>query len=168
MAFDVVGMTTLLAGNLGVTLLIRFFPGDGPFDLARAIVFAHPQARALSTLRRQLAPGILQSVGRQRAVRRHATPTCLRLLKQLERRAFSLARAKTGNRIAARIAIIAMTTSNSIKVNAVLPFLRTVEVERFFMRQMNCRKRAIVNRARWFWKNLAQRTRHPLTNRNQQ
>jgi hypothetical protein len=35
---------------------------------------------------------------------------------QLERRAFSRARAKTGNRIDAKIAIIAMTTKSSINV----------------------------------------------------
>jgi len=35
---------------------------------------------------------------------------------QLARRAFSLALAKTGNKIAARIDIIAITTSSSIKV----------------------------------------------------
>jgi len=40
------------------------------------------------------------------------------LLKQLVRRAFSLARAKTGNNIDANIEIIAITTNNSIKVNA--------------------------------------------------
>jgi len=42
----------------------------------------------------------------------------LRLLKQLARRAFSRARANTGNKIAANIEIIAMTTKSSIKVNA--------------------------------------------------
>jgi hypothetical protein len=45
------------------------------------------------------------------------SPICFRFDAQDDRRAFSRARAKTGNRIAARIAIIAMTTSNSIKVN---------------------------------------------------
>src|SRR5437764_8184495 len=42
---------------------------------------------------------------------------CFRLLEQLDLRACSRARAKTGNRIAARIAIIAITTSSSIRVN---------------------------------------------------
>jgi len=42
----------------------------------------------------------------------------LRLLMQLARRAFSRARAKTGKRMAARIAIIAMTTKSSMRVNA--------------------------------------------------
>jgi hypothetical protein len=37
---------------------------------------------------------------------------------QLDRLAFSLARAKTGNRIAARIAIIAITTKSSMRVKA--------------------------------------------------
>ncbi len=37
-------------------------------------------------------------------------PICLRLLAQLVRRAFSRARAKVGNSMAARIAIMAMTT----------------------------------------------------------
>jgi hypothetical protein len=40
--------------------------------------------------------------------------------KQEDRRAFSRALAKTGNRMAARIAIIAMTTRSSMSVN---PFL---------------------------------------------
>jgi len=38
------------------------------------------------------------------------------LLAQLACRAFSLARANTGNRMAARIAMMAMTTSSSISV----------------------------------------------------
>src|SRR5436190_23480238 len=42
--------------------------------------------------------------------------SCLRLLWHEERRAFSRARAKTGKRMAARIAMIAMTTSSSIRV----------------------------------------------------
>jgi hypothetical protein len=37
---------------------------------------------------------------------------------QLARRAFSLARAKTGNRMAAKIDIMAITTKSSINVNA--------------------------------------------------
>jgi hypothetical protein len=37
---------------------------------------------------------------------------------QLARRAFSRARANTGKRIAANIEIMAMTTNNSINVNA--------------------------------------------------
>jgi hypothetical protein len=37
----------------------------------------------------------------------------------------SLAWANTGNRIAARIAMIAMTTNSSIKVNPHFPFLNT-------------------------------------------
>jgi hypothetical protein len=45
------------------------------------------------------------------------------LLAQEARRAFSRALANTGNRIEARIAIMAMTTSNSIKVK---PRLRVV------------------------------------------
>jgi hypothetical protein len=39
---------------------------------------------------------------------------------QLARRALSLALAKTGNRMAARIEIIAITTNNSINVKPVL------------------------------------------------
>src|SRR5258706_5879977 len=46
-----------------------------------------------------------------------ARPTCLRLDVQLVCRAFSRAWAKTGKRMAARIAIMAMTTSSSISVN---------------------------------------------------
>jgi len=43
-------------------------------------------------------------------------PMFFKLLWQLERRAFSRARANTGNKIVARIAIIAMTTKSSISV----------------------------------------------------
>ena len=46
-----------------------------------------------------------------------ASEICFTLLRQDAWRAFSRARAKTGNRIAARMAMIAMTTSNSISVN---------------------------------------------------
>src|SRR5689334_21029403 len=48
-------------------------------------------------------------------------PNCYRLLMQVACRAFSRAWANTGNRIAARIAIIAITTSNSMSVK---PFER--------------------------------------------
>jgi len=48
---------------------------------------------------------------------RIAVPICLRLEAQDDVRAASLAWLKTGKRIAASIAIIAMTTSSSIKVN---------------------------------------------------
>jgi hypothetical protein len=44
-------------------------------------------------------------------------PTCLRLFWQLDLRAASRARAKAGKRIAARMPIIAITTSNSMSVN---------------------------------------------------
>ena len=47
-------------------------------------------------------------------------PICLRFDAHVIWRAFSLAFANTGNKIAARIAIIAITTSNSISVNAFL------------------------------------------------
>src|SRR6266852_1436807 len=56
-----------------------------------------------------------------------ARPSCFRLLRQADWRAFSRAWAKTGNRIAARMAMIAMTTSSSIRVkprcrlNMILP-----------------------------------------------
>jgi hypothetical protein len=46
---------------------------------------------------------------------------------QLARRAFSRALAKTGNRIAARIAIIAMTTKSSISVKALCSLFRLKE-----------------------------------------
>jgi hypothetical protein len=49
------------------------------------------------------------------------------LERQAERRAFSRARANTGNKIEARIAIIAITTSNSMRVN---PLLGTGELQR--------------------------------------
>src|SRR5438093_1335931 len=45
-----------------------------------------------------------------------ANPSCLRLDWQELRRAFSRARPKTGNRMAARIAMMAMTTKSSISV----------------------------------------------------
>jgi hypothetical protein len=48
-------------------------------------------------------------------------------------RPFSLAWAKTGNSIAARIAIIAMTTSSSISVNALLARENDMAVVRFCM-----------------------------------
>jgi hypothetical protein len=48
------------------------------------------------------------------------------LLWQFDWRAFSLARAKTGKRIAARIAMMAMTTSSSMSVNPRLIERRSV------------------------------------------
>jgi len=45
------------------------------------------------------------------------SPTCFKLLRHDTRRVFSLAFAKAGNSIAARIAMMAMTTSNSMSVN---------------------------------------------------
>src|ERR1700677_4678045 len=48
----------------------------------------------------------------------NANPSCFWLLRQLASVAFNLALAKTGSRIAARIAMIAITTNSSIKVNA--------------------------------------------------
>src|SRR3712207_5867306 len=53
-----------------------------------------------------------------------ATPSCFRLLVHEAARAFSRAWAKTGKRIAARIAIIAITTSNSIRVKPGFDFPR--------------------------------------------
>lgn len=47
--------------------------------------------------------------------------TCLRLLTHCMRTAFSFAADKTGNKTAARMAIMAITTNNSIKVNALFP-----------------------------------------------
>src|SRR6056297_3571393 len=47
---------------------------------------------------------------------RKPSTICLTLLRHDDCRAFSRARAKTGNRIAARIAMIAITTNNSISV----------------------------------------------------
>src|SRR5689334_5426470 len=47
-----------------------------------------------------------------------AKPICLKLLTQAIRAAFSLAVASAGRSIAARMAIMAITTSNSINVNA--------------------------------------------------
>jgi hypothetical protein len=51
-----------------------------------------------------------------------AKPNCFILLRQDACRAFSLAFENTGNKIAANIAIMAMTTSNSIRVKPLLVF----------------------------------------------
>src|SRR5689334_4870313 len=48
---------------------------------------------------------------------RKAVPSCFSLERQDVWRAFSRAWAKTGNRIAARIAMIAITTRSSMRVN---------------------------------------------------
>jgi hypothetical protein len=45
-------------------------------------------------------------------------PNCLILLRHVDWRAFSLAAEKTGNNKAARMAIMVMTTSNSMSVKA--------------------------------------------------
>src|SRR5438445_4271916 len=45
-----------------------------------------------------------------------AVPSCFRFDRHILERAFSRARAKTGKRIAARMAMMAITTSNSIRV----------------------------------------------------
>src|SRR5208283_4143353 len=50
--------------------------------------------------------------------RRKAMPTCLRLLTQLMRCALRLAAASAGSRSAARMAMMAITTSSSISVKA--------------------------------------------------
>src|SRR5262245_57589101 len=47
------------------------------------------------------------------------SPICLRLFKQTVRWPFALARERAGNNIEARIAIIAITTSNSISVKPI-------------------------------------------------
>src|SRR2546421_11723015 len=57
-----------------------------------------------------------------------AVPNCLRLLVQLAKLACFFALANAGKSIPARIAIIAMTTSSSISVNAQTDFFR----KRFF------------------------------------
>ena len=49
---------------------------------------------------------------------RKAKPICLRLLTQLMRWARALARASAGNSMAARMAMMAMTTNNSMRVKA--------------------------------------------------
>ena len=51
------------------------------------------------------------------AYRFTARPICLKLLRQAVRLALPLAALKAGSKSAARIAIVAMTTNNSIKVN---------------------------------------------------
>ena len=56
-----------------------------------------------------------------------ARPTCFMLLTQLMAWAFCFALLKAGSNIAAKIAIIAMTTSNSIKVNPAGPFARQAQ-----------------------------------------
>src|SRR5438034_11201312 len=53
-------------------------------------------------------------------------PICFMFERQLACRAFSRAWAKTGNKIAARIAIIAITTRSSISVKPHQPRLREV------------------------------------------
>src|SRR5512143_118455 len=55
-----------------------------------------------------------------------ATPICFMLLWHCAALALSLALAKAGRSSAARIAMMAMTTSNSIKVNALARTGRTV------------------------------------------
>jgi hypothetical protein len=54
-----------------------------------------------------------------------AVPSCFRLLKQDVVLADALAWANTGKRIAAKMAMIAMTTSSSISVNALFRFILT-------------------------------------------
>src|SRR5438874_1419347 len=66
-----------------------------------------------------------------RAKVRNAKPTCLRLFTQLMRCARALARASAGSNMAARMAIIAMTTNNSIKVKAA-NFLRRFFIELYW------------------------------------
>src|SRR6266404_823081 len=51
--------------------------------------------------------------------------TCLRLLTHADRLAVSLARLKTGNNSAARMAMMAMTTKSSISVKARFEFIST-------------------------------------------
>ena len=53
-------------------------------------------------------------------IHQHPRPICFRLERQVACRAFSRACAKTGNRMAARIAMIAITTRSSISVKAAL------------------------------------------------
>src|SRR5438132_11580728 len=62
---------------------------------------------------------------------RIAKPTCFRLFVQLLRCARALARASAGSNMAARMAIIAMTTNNSIKVKAAI-FLRRFFIELYW------------------------------------
>jgi hypothetical protein len=56
----------------------------------------------------------------------NAKPICFAWDKQAAERACSLALEKTGKRMAARIAMIAMTTSNSIKVNPLFLLFITI------------------------------------------
>ena len=56
-------------------------------------------------------------------------PSCFMLDWQLARRALSLARAKAGNKMAAKMAMMAMTTKSSINVNAELRGLSTGTIE---------------------------------------
>src|SRR2546425_5151482 len=70
----------------------------------------------------------LKSVGGSRSLKLSAymatpKPSCLRLLVQLIRCALFLVLAKAGKSRAARIAMMAMTTSNSISVKAELRFI---------------------------------------------
>src|SRR5579871_1831383 len=95
-------------------------------------------------------------------------PISRRLETQVMARAFSRAWAKTGNRMAASIAIIAITTSSSMRVNALLRCIGHFSLVRVtrFDGQDRCRKRTssawyflmagpaqIFCKARWpcFW-----------------
>src|ERR1035437_2433238 len=53
---------------------------------------------------------------------------CLRLLRHWVCIAFCRTREKTGNKIAARMAMIAMTTKSSIRVKPFLPMVNTSQV----------------------------------------
>src|ERR1700753_1704925 len=59
-------------------------------------------------------------------------PICLRLLRQLVVTAFALARLNAGSNMAARMAMIAMTTSSSIRVNALKSKGRETVVRNFW------------------------------------
>src|ERR1700722_15738892 len=58
----------------------------------------------------------------------NARPNCLRLFMQLARLAFSLADASAGKSIAARMAMMAMTTSSSMSVKARFDFKEFLKV----------------------------------------
>src|ERR1035437_6958784 len=114
----------------------RIFGVDSSFDMQRNTWYRYcgpalqPEAPPASLAAVVVPPpatfmGLLPSLSIAQV--RKARPTCLRLLVQLMRWAFALARARAGSNRAAKMAMMAITTNNSIRVKAPI-FLR-----RFFI-----------------------------------
>src|SRR6266850_4434131 len=81
------------------------------FTLALSVAFGLPPPRYCSTFHGNF-PSLLSAHSRM------ANPICLWLLAHVIRSALAFDRLRAGNNIPARIAMMAMTTSNSINVNA--------------------------------------------------